>query len=50
MEVIRDIANTVDEMIVMTFDVPSNYTDNKVPTLDVKVWVEDAGNEVFYEF
>ena len=50
MDVVKDIANSIDEMIVMTTDVPSTYEDGKVPTLDVKVWVEETENKVFYEF
>ena len=50
MEIVKDIANTIDDMIVMTTDVPSNYDDNKVPMLDTKVWIEDESNLVFFEF
>merc|ERR1711954_480614 len=39
MEVVNSIANSIDKMITMTFDVPSNHDDMKVSMLDVKVWV-----------
>ena len=37
MDIVKDVANSIDEMIVMTTHVPSNCEDNKVPTLDVKI-------------
>ena len=49
MNVVKDIANSIDSMITMTIDVPSKHQDGKVPMLDVKTWIND-NNEVFYEF
>ena len=49
MEVIRDIANGVDDMIKFTVDVPSNYSSNKMPVLDLQVWL-DENNRVRYTF
>ena len=34
----REIGNAITENIQLTTDYPSNYSDNKVPILDVKVW------------
>ena len=48
MEVIRDIANDVDDMIKFTVDVPSNHPDKKMPVLDLQVWLE--GKQIKYIF
>ena len=51
MTVINDIANSIDSMIEMTYDVPSNYTDKKVPMLDVKTWInKDDNYKIYYIF
>ena len=51
MEVNRDIANEVDEMIVITADIPSHYNDGKIPMLDVKVWINDNDkSKIYYTF
>ena len=49
MLVVRDIANSIDPMIQMTVDFPSNHEDKKVPMLDVKVWMKE-NNELYYQF
>ena len=41
MQVIQSIANSIDEMIKITFDVPSNHDDGRVPILDVKVRIDE---------
>ena len=40
MEVISQIANSIHPNIQVEIDVPSNYRDNKMPILDLKVWLE----------
>ena len=51
MEVICDVANSVESMIKMTFDAPSKYPEKKVPMLDVKVWLDkDDNDRVYYEY
>ena len=51
MKVINDIANSIDGMITMTFDVPSNYEDMKVPMLDLKVRLnENDKGRIYYSF
>ena len=51
MKIVKDIANSVDPMIKMTFDVPSKHDDEKVPMLDVKVWLKESENDqIFYMF
>ena len=46
MDVIRDVANDIEDMIVMTVDVPSNHQTARVPMLDVEVWIDEANNKV----
>ena len=51
MEVIKNVANSITDMIKMTVDYPSNYEDMKVPMLDLKVWLnESERNKIFYTF
>lgn len=51
MDVIKDVAYSIDEMIQMTIDVPSNYKDRRVPMLDTKVWLnEEDENKIYYIF
>ena len=51
MEIIKEIANSIEGMIQMTIDFPTNHQDLKVPMLDVKVWINsEVANKVFYEF
>ena len=51
MEIIKDIANSIHDMIEFTVDVPSNYADGKMPVLDMKVWMNDKSeiDFMFYE-
>ena len=41
--VLKDIANTVHEDIVMEEDHPGKYPDEKMPILDMKVWMDTNG-------
>ena len=51
MKIVQTIANNIDENIKVTFDIPSNHTDNMVPILDIKACVNTDGNidYVFYK-
>ena len=49
MLLIQKIANSIDPQIQFTFDVPSNYSDNMVPILDVKAGINED-NEIDYIF
>ena len=55
-DVVRSAGNEIHRSIQMTRDVPSNYTDRKVPILDLKCWKGEVvvdGNEnhiIFHEF
>ena len=42
------IGNTLDVNIQLELDVPSHHQDNKLPILDLKVWVE--GNRLRHQF
>ena len=44
MNIIKDIADEICENIKVTYDVPSNYSDKKVPFLDLKTGIDNAGN------
>ena len=51
MEVIVDIAESVDGIIKFSFDIPNNHKSGKLPVLDVEVNVnENKQNLVEYEF
>ena len=51
MTVKKDIANSIDSMIQMTIDTPSSHTNNKVPMLDLEVWLEkEDKNKIYYNF
>ena len=51
MKVIQEIANDISDEIQVTFDVPSNYADKKVPILDLKAGLDSNGKIefVFYK-
>ena len=48
MQIICQIANTIENMISMTYDVPSKHEDHRVPMLDLKVWLNKEDNEKIY--
>ena len=51
MEVVQEIANSINPMIKLTVDTPCNYEDGKLPVLDIKVDVNEAeGNRIDFEF
>ena len=41
--VMKDIANEVQEGIIMEEDHPSKHSNNKMPVLDMNVWADDEG-------
>ena len=51
-EAIREIANSVSDMLSWTCDFPSNHSSQKMPVLDIQIWVEEAedGTVTNYEF
>ena len=51
MDVVQEIANSINPMIKLTVDTPCNYKDGKLPVLDIKVDVNEAeGNRIDFEF
>ena len=49
--VMTDIANSVMPGIVMEFDIPSRNADQKMPILDMEVWIEkEEGNIMFQHY
>ena len=52
MEVIREIGNSKHPSIQLDVDYLSNHEDRKMPTLDLKVWVQeiDGLHRIVHEF
>ena len=48
MQIFLEIGNGIHESIQLEIDFPSNHPDNKVPILDLKVWV-DKNMKIVYE-
>ena len=44
MEKVKEIAHTIHPSTKTTCDYRSNYNDNKLPMLDVKMWIGDSTN------
>ena len=43
--IVKQVGDSIHPSIVLQSDVPSNYEDNKVPILDLKVWIGDIKTE-----
>ena len=51
MEVVREIADSVDNMIKFTVDYPGNYKSGKFPVLDVQASInKEKANKIEFEF
>ena len=50
MKIIQEIANSIDENIKVTFDVPYYNSDKKVPILDLKVSLNKVTKKIEYKF
>ena len=48
--ILTDIANTIQEGIVMVEDTPSRNPDGKLPILDMKVWMDEADRVVYQHY
>ena len=46
--ILRDIANSLDQDIQMTVDIPSDFPDRQLPDLDLAIFVRD--NQVHHSF
>ena len=49
MVLVREIANSVHPMLQFEEDFPSRYVDCKLPILDLKCWLNDDTNTIWYE-
>ena len=51
MEVIKDIAESIDDMVKFTVDYPGNHKSTKLPILDVEASMnKEKQNKVEFEF
>jgi hypothetical protein len=51
MEIIVEVAQSIDGMIKFTYDIPENYKEGKLPVLDVTVNINKLeGNRIDFEF
>ena len=49
MNILNQVAESIEPMIKFTCDFPSAHDDGKIPILDVKVWL-NSENEALFEF
>ena len=49
MKIIAEIANNICDNIQVTYDIPSNYEDKKVPIFYLKAGINSSG-QIEYEF
>ena len=48
MNISKKVAESIEPMIKFTCDFPSTHDDDKIPVLDVKVWL-NSENETLFE-
>ena len=48
MDILVEVANSIDKDIVMSGDVPSDFENGKLPFLDTQMWME--GPKVLFKF
>ena len=44
-DIIRKVGDDIHKIIQLTCDVPSNYSDEKVPISDLKCWIAEVETE-----
>ena len=49
-KILVQIANDIIPGITMEYDVPSKNIDNKMPILDMKVWMDENGDIMFEHY
>ena len=51
MKILQEVGNGIHPSIQVTIDYPTNYEEQKMPTLDLKIWVEDteSGCRIMHE-
>ena len=42
---VQKMANSIQEDIQLTVDIPTDHPDKKLPVLDLRMWVEDRKGE-----
>ena len=47
--ILIEIANRVTPGIIMEYDAPSKNADNKMPILDMKVWMEETSGNILFQ-
>ena len=51
MEVVMEIASSIEEMIEITVDFPNNHEDKVVPLIELKAWLNESdGSKIYYTF
>ena len=51
MEIIKEVAETIDDIIKFTFDTPQNHKSGKIPILDVEAKInKEKDNRIDFEF
>ena len=48
--ILKEIADTIEDGIVMTEDTPSKNHDGKLPILDMKVWMDGESRVVYQHY
>ena len=46
MRMFKEVGDTIHQSIKLETDYPTNHPDRKVPILDLKLWVDDAGTVI----
>ena len=47
--ILNEIANDIIPGIIMEHDIPSKNIDNKMPILDMKVWIERSSGNIMFQ-
>ena len=52
MKILQEVGNSIHPSVQLTIDYPSNYDEKKMPSLDLKIWVEetDTGSRIMHEY
>ena len=49
MAIVRQLANTLMDRIVMVEDCPSNHKNGMMPVLDLQVWIDPENNKIRWQ-
>ena len=50
-EIVKEVAESITDMIKLTIEVPGKFPDKKLPILDIKMWINyEEGNRIDFEF